>query len=79
MLESPIAFRCGRVATRSAQTPRTTMPKILASFLFVAISAFSQRPVFTVGWSVYAGWTPYSYMNKAGLVRKWADKYGITI
>lgn len=55
------------------------MPKILASFLFVAISAFSQRPVFTVGWSVYAGWTPYSYMNKAGLMRKWADKYGITI
>jgi NitT/TauT family transport system substrate-binding protein len=55
------------------------MPKILASFLFVAISVFSQRPVFTVGWSVYAGWTPYSYMNKAGLVRKWADKYGITI
>ena len=79
MLESPIAFRSGRVATRSAQTPRTTMPKILASFLFVAISAFSQRPVFTVGWSVYAGWTPYSYMNKAGLMRKWADKYGITI
>jgi NitT/TauT family transport system substrate-binding protein len=55
------------------------MPKILVSFLFFAISAFSQRPVFTVGWSVYAGWTPYSYMNKAGLMRKWADKYGITI
>jgi NitT/TauT family transport system substrate-binding protein len=55
------------------------MPKILVSFLFFAISGFSQRPVFTVGWSVYAGWTPYSYMNKAGLMRKWADKYGITI
>jgi NitT/TauT family transport system substrate-binding protein len=55
------------------------MPKILVPFLFFAISAFSQRPVFTVGWSVYAGWTPYSYMNKAGLMRKWADKYGITI
>src|SRR6516225_7300315 len=79
MLESPIAFGCGPVATRSAQTPRTTMPKILVPFLFFAISAFSQRPVFTVGWSVYAGWTPYSYMNKAGLMRKWADKYGITI
>jgi NitT/TauT family transport system substrate-binding protein len=32
-----------------------------------------------VGWSVYAGWTPYYYMNKAGILRKWADKYGISI
>src|SRR6185503_80655 len=28
---------------------------------------------------VYAGWTPYHYMNKSGLLRKWADKYGIAI
>jgi NitT/TauT family transport system substrate-binding protein len=32
-----------------------------------------------VGWSIYAGWTPYHYMNKAGILRKWADKYGIAI
>jgi NitT/TauT family transport system substrate-binding protein len=32
-----------------------------------------------VGWSIYAGWTPYYYMNKAGILRKWADKYGIAI
>jgi NitT/TauT family transport system substrate-binding protein len=47
-------------------------------FLF-AISAFAQKPAFTVGWSVYAGWTPYHYMNKSGLLKKWADKYGIAI
>ena len=40
---------------------------------------FAQKPAFTVGWSVYAGWTPYHYMNKSGILRKWADKYGITI
>jgi NitT/TauT family transport system substrate-binding protein len=52
--------------------------RLITVFLF-AISAFAQKPVFTVGWSVYAGWTPYHYMNKSGLLRKWADKYGITI
>jgi NitT/TauT family transport system substrate-binding protein len=41
--------------------------------------AAGPKPSFTVGWSIYAGWTPYYYMNKSGLLRKWADKYGITI
>ena len=54
------------------------MLRCAALFLF-AISAFAQKPTFTVGWSVYAGWTPYHYMNKSGLLRKWADKYGIAI
>ncbi|HEY4085282.1 MAG TPA: putative urea ABC transporter substrate-binding protein [Bryobacteraceae bacterium] len=43
------------------------------------LSVFAQKPTFTVGWSVYAGWTPYYYMAKAGLLHKWADKYNITI
>jgi NitT/TauT family transport system substrate-binding protein len=51
----------------------------LAIFLFLALSAYAQKPTFTVGWSIYAGWTPYYYMNKAGILRKWADKYGIAI
>ena len=55
------------------------MPWRFITILLFAVSAFAQKPVFTVGWSVYAGWTPYYYMNKAGILRKWADKYGITI
>src|SRR5438552_14169160 len=38
-----------------------------------------QKPSFTVGWSVYVGWNPYYYMAKSGILRKWADKYGINI
>lgn len=34
---------------------------------------------FTIGWSIYAGWMPWPYAQKAGIVKKWADKYGITI
>jgi NitT/TauT family transport system substrate-binding protein len=47
--------------------------------LVAVTSAFAQKPTFTVGWSIYAGWTPYHYMQKSGLMKKWADKYGITI
>src|ERR1700680_3057398 len=45
----------------------------------VATPALAQKPTFTVGWSIYAGWTPYHYMQKSGLLKKWADKYGIVI
>jgi NitT/TauT family transport system substrate-binding protein len=36
-------------------------------------------PKFVVGWSVYAGWNPYFYMAKSGILKRWADKYGIQI
>jgi NitT/TauT family transport system substrate-binding protein len=52
---------------------------ILFFCLIAAIPACAQKPTFTVGWSIYAGWTPYHYMQKSGLLKKWADKYGITI
>jgi NitT/TauT family transport system substrate-binding protein len=55
------------------------MLRTLSLILLLAVSGFAQKPTFTVGWSVYAGWTPYYYMNKAGILRKWADKYGISI
>ena len=38
-----------------------------------------QKASFTVGWSIYVGWDPYYYMAKSGILRKWADKYGINI
>ncbi|HET6178868.1 MAG TPA: putative urea ABC transporter substrate-binding protein [Candidatus Sulfotelmatobacter sp.] len=52
---------------------------LLFSCVLLAIPALAQKPSFTVGWSIYAGWTPYHYMQKSGLLKKWADKYGITI
>ncbi|WP_263378036.1 putative urea ABC transporter substrate-binding protein [Granulicella paludicola] len=48
----------------------------MASF---APQAKAETPTFTVGWSVYAGWNPYFYMQKSGILKKWADKYGIAI
>lgn len=53
----------------------------LSTFLFATSISRAQaaKPTFTVGWSVYAGWTPYHYLMQSGIMRKWADKYGITI
>jgi len=42
-------------------------------------SAAAAPPTFTVGWSVYAGWNPYFYMAKSGILKRWADKYGVVI
>src|SRR3984893_6293500 len=49
------------------------------ALLFQPVAVGQQKPSFTVGWSVYVGWDPYYFMAKSGILRKWADKYGISI
>src|SRR6202795_843178 len=44
-----------------------------------ALPGAGTPPSFTVGWSVYVGWNPYYYMQKSGILKKWADKYGVSI
>jgi NitT/TauT family transport system substrate-binding protein len=39
----------------------------------------AKRTEFNIGWSIYAGWMPWPYARQAGIVKKWADKYGIKI
>jgi NitT/TauT family transport system substrate-binding protein len=29
--------------------------------------------------SIYAGWMPWYYANETGILKKWADKYGVDI
>jgi NitT/TauT family transport system substrate-binding protein len=52
-------------------------PLLLAACF--AQTAHAEPPTFTVGWSVYAGWNPYFYMARSGILKRWADKYGIVI
>ncbi|HMD48950.1 MAG TPA: putative urea ABC transporter substrate-binding protein [Bryobacteraceae bacterium] len=58
---------------------KTCLALALAGVFFAPDSLVAQKPSFTVGWSVYVGWDPYYYMAKSGILRKWADKYGINI
>lgn len=34
---------------------------------------------FSICWSIYVGWMPWVYGAEQGVVKKWADKYGIEI
>lgn len=34
---------------------------------------------FNIAWTIYVGWMPWPYAAEAGIVKKWADKYGIKI
>ena len=47
----------------------------LLGFAGAAQAAESYR----VAWSHYTGWEPWGYAEDAGILKKWADKYGIEI
>src|SRR5260370_23006521 len=34
---------------------------------------------FNIAWTIYVGWMPWPYAADTGIVKRWADKYGITI
>ena len=44
-----------------------------------AAPAQAAKKDFKIAWSIYVGWMPWAYAADAGIVKKWADKYGITI
>jgi NitT/TauT family transport system substrate-binding protein len=57
-----------------------------AAIAATAITALSLSPAlaaekkdFKVAWSIYVGWMPWGYAADSGIVKKWADKYGINI
>jgi NitT/TauT family transport system substrate-binding protein len=51
----------------------------VALLLSAASGSLMAKPTFKVAWSIYAGWMPWDYAGNAGVLKKWADKYGITI
>ena len=34
---------------------------------------------FSICWSIYVGWMPWDYGAQEGIIKKWADKYDISI
>ena len=39
----------------------------------------AEENLFKVAWSIYVGWMPWDYADQSGILKKWADKYGIKI
>ena len=64
-----------------------SVSKLLCSAVAMAASLALAMPSaeaaakkdFKVAWSIYVGWMPWGYAADTGIVKKWADKYGITI
>jgi NitT/TauT family transport system substrate-binding protein len=41
--------------------------------------AAAEGKTFKFAWSIYTGYMPWAYAEKSGILKKWADKYGIKI
>ncbi len=55
---------------------------VLAALLAVATASpalAQERTSFRIAWSIYVGWMPWGYAADAGIVDRWADKYGLEI
>ena len=59
------------------------MLRTLTSFCIVCLTwltpAAQAADSYRVAWSHYTGWEPWGYAEKAGILKKWADRYGIDI
>ena len=42
-------------------------------------AAAEEKTDFKVCWSIYVGWMPWGYIQDSGIMKKWADKYDITV
>lgn len=50
-----------------------------AAAILASSAQAAEKKEFKVAWSIYVGWMPWGYASDSGIVKKWADKYGITI
>lgn len=51
----------------------------LLSPLSMSASQAEEKKDFKVCWTIYAGWMPWGYISESGIMKKWADKYDITV
>jgi len=59
------------------------LPVLVAAALiapgFSKTAHAAAKKEFNIAWTIYVGWMPWPYAADTGIVKKWADKYGITI
>ncbi len=42
-------------------------------------SAGEEKQKFRIAWTIYVGWMPWDYAAESGIMKKWANKYGIDV
>ena len=62
---------------------RRTLGLILAALISISLTVVpasaAAKKDFKVCWSIYVGWMPWGYLQSSGIMKKWAEKYGITV
>jgi NitT/TauT family transport system substrate-binding protein len=64
------------------RTFKTVVTGMLGAAVVAAAATGShaaEKKEFNVCWTIYAGWMPWGYASDTGIIKKWADKYGIKI
>jgi NitT/TauT family transport system substrate-binding protein len=56
-----------------------TVPVVLLATGMEQPAHATAKKTFQVAWSLYVGWVPWEYADRSGILKKWADKYGIEI
>ena len=51
----------------------------VSTMLIVPTASAQEKDSFKIAWSIYAGWIPWKYVDESGIMKKWADKYGIEV
>src|ERR1700759_3962686 len=52
---------------------------LLACLTLTGQAEAAHKTSFRIAWSIYVGWMPWPYAAETGILKKWADKYGIQI
>src|SRR5207247_8874133 len=71
--------------TDSEDCTMTLFARFLAAIVATAFlmsgapAQAAPKKEFNIAWTIYVGWMPWPYAAEAGIVKKWADQYGITI
>ena len=69
--------------SRCRPHPLVTIAVLAVALLLAPVrpagAAAAEKTSFKVAWSIYVGWMPWDYAQQSGILKKWADKYGIKI
>ena len=52
---------------------------LIVGLLLCVVGSVNAAEKYRMAWSHYTGWEPWGYAYDKGIIKKWADKYGIEI
>ncbi len=78
-----LTTQCTSAAGLSKGTSPSLSKRLALGVVALAVASTTMfaapKTHFKVAWTIYAGWMPWDYGARKGIVKKWGDKYGIKI